>query len=131
MIANRYRGEQPLQIGERECSLRFTWDAIARLRSEYGEDFDRKIIAAIDTKDVAVLAEVIAVGTGLTAHEVMAGSPPLTLAGRAIVDGLRYAYHGQEGQPANPKEARQPATWWSRLMRRLSGLGLIRKLSGG
>jgi hypothetical protein len=131
MIANRYRGEQPLQIGERECVLRFTWDAIARLRSEYGEDFDKKIIMAITTTDVAMMAEVIAAATGLTAHEVMAGSPPLVVAGKAIAAGLRYAYHGQEGQPANPKEARQPATWWNRLMRRLSGLVWIRKLSGG
>lgn len=129
-MMNLYRGEIPLLIGDKEYVLRFTWDAIAKLRSEHGEDFDQRIIGAIDSKDVAFLAGVIAVAAGLEPAEVMAGSPPLVTAGKAVVAALRHAYHGREGTPANPLEARQPATWWSRLMRRLSGLVLIRKPSG-
>lgn len=120
-MMNKYRGEEPLVIGGQEQTLRFTWDAIAKLRSEHGEDFDRKIMTAIDAKDVVFLSEVIAVATGMEPAAVMAGSPPLVLAGKAIVNALRYAYHGREGQPENPRVARRLATWWNWLMRKLSG----------
>ncbi len=122
MMPNRYRGETLLEIGGQERVLRFTWDAIAKLRGAHGEDFDKLIIMAVDSKDVTFLAEVIAAATGMEPAEVMAGSPPLVLAGRAIVEALRHSYHGQEGKPENPLEARRPATWWKWLMRRLSGL---------
>lgn len=124
MMENKYRGEQVLVIGGKEQTLRFTWDAIARLRSEHGEDFDRLIMTAIDSKDVAFLAGVIAVATGLTPKEVMAGSPPLITTGKAMAAALRYAYHGREGktESQNPPAARRLATWWNWLMRRLSGL---------
>lgn len=122
MMSNRYRGETLLEIGGKERVLRFTWDAIARLRSAHGEDFDRMIVRAIDSKDVTFLAEVIGVAAGMDPAEVMAGSPPLVLAGNAIVEALRHSYHGQEGKTENPPAARRLATWWKLLMRRLSGL---------
>lgn len=126
MTGNPYRGEVTLDVGGETVTLRFTWDAIARLRQALGEDYDTVITQAFNTQDVESIAHVVSIGSvdDLDPAAVMAASPPVIPTINACLDAIHRAYYGPDGPPEaldeNPRKARA-ATWWRRLTARLFG----------
>lgn len=118
-MLNPHRGETDLAgVGV----LRYTWDGIARLKSELGDNFDERISDATVRIDVDVLAVAVAVGSGKTPGEVMAISPAIVPTSRAVIAALNLAFHGTEGAPrasaaANPTKAKSLAIWFAKLFK--------------
>jgi hypothetical protein len=122
MPANTYTGEVPLQLAGRTFVLVYDWTALARVKSEIGDDALKLVL---DGGDPASLAKVIA--AGLARHHpemsdaaVMAASPPLVPTVAKVKEALAYAYWGPKGEPEETKE--NPPGRMARLRTRLSQL---------
>lgn len=125
---NPHRGEVYVEIAGQEMRLRYDWDAVARLKAQFGEAFELRVADAIRTWDVDTLAELLSIGLRhdhpeATPDAIKAASPPLGPCQQAITEALNLAFHGQREAPADPPENPPQAavTWWKRLARRLFG----------
>lgn len=112
MMPNSYRGEAPIQLGDRTHILWFGWPGIALLKEEIGDNFDVKITQAMATMDLPVIAKVLAIGLreswpGVTAEDIERLSPPIAPVTAAISLSLRRTFHGNEGVRDEP-EAHPP-----------------------
>lgn len=91
-------GAVSLRIGGEPRRIVFTWGALARLREEYGREFDEKMNSALSEFDLPVIAHILAAGLGgaWTGEAVMCASPPIVESVRAVAEAIRIAYHGPD-----------------------------------
>ena len=106
---NKYIGTTPIDIEGQQLTLAFTWDAIARVREELGDDGQAKALAG----DLEALSVLVAIGLSKhhgdwTADKVRVISPPVYPTTNAVEVALTAAYFGPNGvpedqEPENPK----------------------------
>ncbi len=101
---NRVKGSTTVEIGGREYTLYFSWDAIVKIQAEIGKE-------AYDLSDPNTLAIFAAVGfekyhPDMTAAQIKSLSPPLIPLLQAVNRAYNYSYYGQE---IIPEEERAPA----------------------
>lgn len=119
-----FTGEVSIDIaGPR--TLRYDWAALARLRAEFGKDYEKAISQAMADLDSDVLARALSCGASpaIGVEEIKKASPPLVEAVSAIEIALRFAYFGgrDPGKLASDPLQRPRETFWRRLTRRLLG----------
>lgn len=101
-------------------NLHYDWQRIQALVDALGEDFDSKISAAVVSSDLDTIATAVAIGSGVTADEVKAESPPIGPTVKSVMDALNVAFHGTTEAPAATGE-KNPSllTWLVRRVRKL------------
>jgi hypothetical protein len=85
-----------IEIEGETYRLQFTWQVIDQLRSDWGENFDDRMSAAINTPVLVDLAFLIASASSLSAEDVLDRSPPVDLARAAVADAWARAWFGGE-----------------------------------
>lgn len=131
-MANEYRGEVSLWIGDELYVMRYSWAALAELKSAFGDEYEQRIIRAGIERDVEVLAEAMAIAMreynpDITKADVMEMSPPFAKSFDSIMQCLTMAYHGVKELPEEPeprpknRKAKNEKTFLSRLGGWLSG----------
>ena len=113
-MVNERRGEVGLEIDGQNRPLVFDWDALARLETELGSDFDVKIAQAGYDLDLGILASVLAVGLQrewpeVTPEIIKQAGPPLVRVIEALGQALNLAFYGSTEAPpatANPPNRR-------------------------
>lgn len=96
-MQNKYTGEVPLKIGDKEGILVFDWEALALARSNLS-DKDFENIAQMAPDKLAILA-----AAGFRKHNpemdvdfIMKSSPAIMIVANALDRALLFAYHGPE-----------------------------------
>ncbi len=111
-MRNERRGEIALDVAGESRLLVFDWNALARLESELGEDFDQKIAQAGYKMDLGTLAIALAVGftkhwPEVTAQLITEEAPPVIKTMEVLGKALNLAFYGSEEAPEaveNPPE---------------------------
>lgn len=106
-MLNERRGEVGLEIDGKMRSLVFDWDALARLETEIGADFDVKIAQAGYDLDLKILAIALAVGfkrnwPEVTPELIMKVGPALVRVIEALGQALNLAFYGSMEVPKAP-----------------------------
>ncbi len=113
-MTNTHVGEATLTLDGKEYILVYDWDAIARLQSSLGKDFDQKIAQASIDVNLEVIAQTLSIAlikrNPLTVEEIKALSPPILEVTSALGRALNLAFYGKETleqevaaqQPENP-----------------------------
>ncbi len=120
---NRVKGSTTVEIGGREYTLYYSWDAIAKIEAEIGKE-------AYDLSDPNTLAIFAAAGfekyhPELTADQIKSLSPPLIPLLQAVTRAYNYSYYGKEiipedeRAPANPPLPARIVTGLKRFISRL------------
>lgn len=112
-----HRGKTSIVLGGETYTVKYDWDALAKLRKLFGEEYTAEVLKAVSTENVEALAQIIAVGTGgaITDKKVMKLSPPLHVVIEAVRVGFNVAYTGQEEPPENPTRAGVMKRLWDQL----------------
>lgn len=118
MAENPILGTVPVTLKGKEYTLQFTWDAIAQVIREYGEDRD--------LANPSVLVGVTVIGLqahhpGMTADDVRDGGPITKVMG-AVVRALHVAYFGEGEVPAKEAGENPPAPTQAKKANRRSPL---------
>lgn len=124
-IMNPYVGDMPIDVGGERLTLSFTWDALARIRSELGQEGQTKAL----TGDTEALCVLVAIGLAChhpdwTAERVRAASPAVVPTLEAVQKALAASFFGAEGAPKEQSEnpPQPPQTrlnrLWGRLLKR-------------
>ena len=100
MAENPITGTVPVTLKGKEYTLQFTWEAVAQVIREHGQDRD--------LFDPTVLASVAAIGLqahhpGMTADDVRDGNHIVAIVG-PVTKALHYAYFGEQEVPGAGKE---------------------------
>ncbi len=111
---NEPRGEVSLKLDGKARTLVFDWDALARLKTELGADFDVKIGQAGYDFDLDILAVALAIGLrrhwpDVTPEAVKAAGPSLVEVIDTLRQALNLAFSGSKEAPApavNPPSRR-------------------------
>jgi len=133
-MLNPYTGLLELEIAGSKRVLHFKWDALAKLRTEFGDDFLTVVAKACSDANVEVLARVLTMGLSPAAsvEEIMASSPSVMSARLAVETALNLAYFGKKEAPqieaANPPNRPGILSRW--LSRLLFGRGSDQPSSG-
>ena len=111
-----------IEIEGETYRLQFTWQVIDQLRSDWGEDFDDRMSAAINTPVLGDLAFLIASASSLSCDHVLDTSPPVDLARAAVADAWARAWFGGEEIAAEEEKERPKligalATLWHTIWR--------------
>jgi len=120
---NRVKGSTTVEIGGREYTLYFSWDAIAKVEAQIGKE-------AYDLSDPNTLAIFAAAGfeayhPDMTADQIKSLSPPLIPLLKAVNRAYNYSYYGneiipeEEKAPANPLLPARIVTGLKRFFNRL------------
>lgn len=102
---NKYRGEVPIDIGDRHLTLRYNMTAIAALKESFGDQAHVVLNNACSSCDVKVLATGIAIGLErnhpgeFTQEKVLELSPPVRPSQQAVYEALMAGWYGGEGPP--------------------------------
>lgn len=96
-MTNKYTGEIPLKIGEKNGILVFDWRALAAIKSK----FSHEQLGLLTEQSPAVLAEMLVMGfqkhsKDITFDDVMDASPAIAEMVAAIDTALLFAYQGPE-----------------------------------
>lgn len=131
---NRYTGAVEIVIAGKTHVLRYDWDALAKLKTEFGKDYNEVLGVACREGDTDVLARALMAGLSpaVGLDDIKKASPPLLVVTVAIDTALKYAYFGSKEIPplaGNPLE-RPKETLLSSLLRRLFGRESSRASSG-
>ena len=122
MRKNAYTGEVILPLpGEGDLVIRFTWRAIAALRSRYGEDWEVKFRLALNGANTQELAFLLATTAGKSEAYWLDKSPPLLPLCEALNAALEIAFLGAGDLPERPRTALQWLTQFWRDTGRGSG----------
>lgn len=121
---NPHEGAVLLEHAGRTAQLRFTWSAIETIRAEWGDDYVKRMDAAMSGPVLPDMAYLIAIIGGMEAEAVTAWSPPIGVSTAAISTAWQRAWFGVEqpekkGADANPPKALA-------MLRNLSGLQWLR-----
>ena len=118
---DRYAGIVTFDIAGQRSVLRYDWQALARLRTEFGKDYNEVVGRACQEGDPDVLARALACGLvpAVGAEEVLKASPAMLKVTSAIDLALKYAYFGAEEVPDIGEDPTQRPR--GTLLRRLFG----------
>lgn len=106
-MRNTYRGEQDIPgLG----TLKYDWDAIARLIDAFGQSFDTKLSEAMVSNDLEAIATAVAIGLGgeWTPEAVKQASPPIVPTVSAVMVALNLSFHGSKEAPAATGDENPP-----------------------
>lgn len=122
MSVNQYRGEVLLAIAGKQHAVRYTWDGIARLKAEFGAEWDAVLSTALASTDLDVVAKFLAIGLreswpDVTAADVASAEPPIRAAYAAINQALNLTFHGTPEAPAEPVANPPAISLWSAVRR--------------
>lgn len=93
---NAYAGETRVEIGGQSFELKFTWDALARLEAEFGEDYNNVVRRRVFAGNTRVIATALEIGSGgrITPQLIEAASPPTAEMAIGIGTALNRAFLG-------------------------------------
>lgn len=96
-MENKYTGEVPLKVGDKDGILVYDWAALAVIKS----NTTQAEIGNLAQMHPEKLALVMAAGfkkknPDITVEYIMANSPPIMDAAQAVDRALLFAYHGPE-----------------------------------
>lgn len=96
-MENKYTGEVPLKVGDKQGILVFDYAALALVRSQISQN-EMDNLAQLSPDKLAIMA---ACGfkkksPDITADFIMEQSPPIMTLATAIDRALLFAYHGPE-----------------------------------
>ena len=115
-MENLYRGEMHIHLEGKRLPLRYTWDAIARMRHRWPEE-------NYDLTKVEDLADMVSIGLHhlggeWTAERVIQASPPLYPVIEAVQTAMWRGFHG----PGKPFPQNPPKPVMATILKTLSGL---------
>ena len=90
-----------LKINGKSREVVYDWARIKQLQDKFGSSFEAAIGEACLSMDTDILADALAIGTGLDKIEIIAESPPIIDSINALTRSLNVAFHGAE----EPKES--------------------------
>ena len=134
MSQNPITGTAQVEIGGKQYTIRFDWEAIAQVNAVHGD--------GPNMFDPIVVASVAAIGMKkyhpeMTAERIRELSPPLIPFAAAVQQALQWAYFGAEAPPQAEKKSRRSRqqagpkkTGWWRRIRWHVGMGSTPKPSG-
>lgn len=102
MSGNRYQGDVTLKMGGRKYLLRYDWEAIGKLKTELGSNFDEIIAAASMEMDLPVIAKALAIGLErhhqgeVTAEKIISMSPPVVKVTDVLNGAITKAFYGDK-----------------------------------
>ena len=102
---NAHKGDVTLKIAGKRNVLRYDWEAIGKLKSELGSEFDREIARAAMEIDLPVIAKALAIGLErhhsgeLTEKKIVKISPAVSPTTEAVNRAISFAFHGTEEPP--------------------------------
>jgi len=102
---NKYSGMVGVRIGDKDYSLFYNWEALAKIKSTYGSSIIRDLYSA---EEPAKLADVVSIGLShkhpeMTPELIIKLSPPIMPLIMAVDKAMAYAYFGNE-LPDVPEE---------------------------
>ena len=89
-MANGYRAETPLRVGDRELTLRIDYEAVGALMTLLdGKDWTAGIVKAFDDFDMALVSKIIQIAAkrhhpDITHEEIFEAAPPFQVAFKAL-----------------------------------------------
>ena len=96
-MENKYTGEVPFKVGEKQGTLVFDYNALAIVKSQITqEELDNLAQLAPDKLAIMAAAGFKKLSPDITAEYIMDNSPPIMLLATAIDRALLFAYHGPE-----------------------------------
>lgn len=103
---NKYTGHVGIELGDIKTHLVYDWEAIAYIKTKYGQDVIQKLYSA---EDADILADVLAAGLKrtspeLTCEDIKRMSPPIFTVIQSIDKALAYAYFGKELDKVDPEQ---------------------------
>lgn len=112
-MANKYAGEWPLKLADKEYTLCFHWGRIAELQSVLGDDAPAQVIKS-EYKSINEAASVLAIGLkdyhpDLDEAAIMKMSPPLVPVAAAMKQAMLLALFGPTLEPEEAKAKKPPA----------------------
>lgn len=116
---NPHDGAVLLEHAGRTATLRFSWGAIEEIRAEWGDEYVKRMDAAMSAPILPDVAWLVAKTCGISQAEVMEWSPPIGAANAALSKAWQQAWFGA-GDPVKA-DAENPQTALT-LLQRLSGL---------
>lgn len=104
-MSNPYTGDTSIEVEGQRLTLVFNWEAVARVRSELGNDGQAKALAG----DIDGLATLVAIGLAkhhkdFDADKVKAISPPIMATVKAVEAALIAAHYGPDGMPDDSED---------------------------
>jgi hypothetical protein len=85
-----------------ELDLHFTWETLAKLQTQWGEEFLAKAAAGMDDLQIEDLAIIVAAASGKTEKEVTEMGLPILPLSNACKLAWSHAWNG--GEPVEEKE---------------------------
>ncbi len=119
---NQYKGDMPITIGGEQFTLCYTWDALARVRSELGEEGQTEAFSGnMEKLSVLISIGLAAHHPDFSAQHVFEASPPVIPTIKAVELAMTASFFGPSGMPKELDEnpTPPPQTRLNRLWRRL------------
>lgn len=121
-MINAYRGEVAFDLAGKKLMLRYGWDGIARLKAEFGDEWDAVLVQAMAGTDMPAIAKFLAIGLreswpDASAAEIERIQPPIRPSFEAIKLGLNLTFHGTKEPPAEPAANPPPGRLMTALRR--------------
>jgi len=76
-MANPYRGEAPLVVGDETIELRLTWRTMGKMIARFGDEWDVELHKAFGVYDMETIADALAIASDRDAAFFLDASPPL------------------------------------------------------
>lgn len=105
VTANKHRGDIVIEMDRKKYVLRYDWEAVGKLITDLGPDFDEKIAKATIQMDLSVIAETLVIGLQrhhpgkLTAKDIIGLSPPIVSTTDAVNKAISLAFYGTTEAP--------------------------------
>lgn len=98
---NKYTGEVPVKVGDKVCTLFFSWRALAEVQSKHGTDILKELSHGMSFD---IIADVLAIGfkkhnPEMTKEAIMDASPAFVPMVQAVDKALAFAYFGADDMP--------------------------------
>ena len=124
---NKYAGDVVLVMTGKKYVLRYDWEAIGKLVTVLGKDFEQEMGRAAVEMDLPVIAKALSIGLlchqpgELTDLDIMEMSPPLVAVHDAINRAITLAFHGTTEVPVdeNPPRAARVLRWLTTPLRKI------------
>ena len=96
-MENKYTGEVPFKVGEKDGTLVYDYNALAVVKSQITQaELDNLAQLAPDKLAIMAAAGFQKKSPDITAEYIMDKSPPIMALATAIDRALLFAYHGPE-----------------------------------
>ncbi|MEL6754942.1 MAG: hypothetical protein AAFP81_00790 [Pseudomonadota bacterium] len=92
-----------------DVDIRFSWESLAGLQAQWGEDFLSKAASGMDSLQIEDLAVIVAAASDVTEAHVMETCPPILPLSNACKLAWSYAWNGGEPPEEKSEPEKKPA----------------------